>query len=117
MDYTDENCMNMFTQQQTAAMRYVVENFRAGLLLSNSAAKNDLERIRIYPNPTDGLLNVKLEKQHDSNLLSVYSTDGRKIMDVLANNTAIDVSTLLPGIYFLRVNQNSTNQFLKFIKN
>ena len=116
MDYTDENCMNMFTQQQTAAMRYVVENFRAGLLLSSSTAGNEIEKIRIYPNPTNGLLHVKLEKQHDSNSFSVYSADGRKIMDVLSNESSVDVSNLLPGIYFLKVNQSSTIQFSKFIK-
>lgn len=38
MDYTDDRCMFMFTHEQGAVMRYVLENFRPGLLQSTSIA-------------------------------------------------------------------------------
>lgn len=116
MDYSDENCMNMFTQQQAAAMRYVVENFRSGLVLSNALSKGGMEGLSVYPNPTDDFLNIRFEKKYKPNLISVYATDGRKIRDFSANDTPVDVSSLLPGIYFILINQNSTNYFVKFVK-
>lgn len=115
MDYTDENCMNMFTLQQATAMRYVVENFRGGLLLSNSDSRNHLSRLHAYPNPVEDMLHIRYEMNLQQKL-SVYSTDGKKVIDVFLGSNTIDTSKFQPGMYYIRSQSQTDVSFLRFIK-
>jgi hypothetical protein len=115
MDYTDENCMNMFTLQQATAMRYVVENFRGGLLLSNSDSRNHLSRLHAYPNPVEDMLHIRYEMNLQQKL-SVYSTDGKKVIDVFPGSNTIDTSKFQPGMYYIRAQSQTNVSFLRFIK-
>jgi hypothetical protein len=117
MDYTDENCMNMFTQQQTAAMHYVLENFRPGILLGTQRLKDDAFDFKIFPNPATGLIRITNSLGALMNKVEIYSLDGRRFENTMNENNAIDVSSLSPGVYFISVRNNEqihAQRFLKF---
>ncbi len=68
--------------------------------------------ILIYPNPTDGAINIKFNNQglDQSAILEMYNISGRLLYqkmlhDIGANNTFSinETSYLKPGIYFIRI--------------
>lgn len=54
----------------------------------------------IYPNPTDGMLNIDLEGSKNISLINVT---GQKVFEMATTSQQIDVSSLTSGVYFLEV--------------
>ncbi len=116
MDYSDENCMNMFTQQQAAAMRYVLENFRSSILLSINEQKSAIKSITGYPNPANEFLNIYFEEKDEIKSVDIHASDGRFIRAVTTENGRINIGNLSSGIYFIYVHNNNGFKPLRFIK-
>lgn len=67
---------------------------------------NELEEtLKIYPNPTSGVLNIQGE---DMKSIEVYNTIGQCVMtqEVNGNDIQLNTESLNNGIYFLRVRAN-----------
>lgn len=80
---------------------------------------NPLSEVKIYPNPVSN--NIYLQLADDLTLSGegeIYDIAGHKIMSFSLNNQEnIDVSDLLPGIYFLKIQNPTGKQIVeKFIK-
>ena len=62
--------------------------------------------VQIYPNPSHGTLIVELEPGYSPTAsVSVFSSDGRKILRKLLNETRaiLNLSSLTDGVYYLRI--------------
>ncbi|TVQ44198.1 MAG: T9SS C-terminal target domain-containing protein [Saprospirales bacterium] len=108
MDYSDERCMNSFTNGQIAIMRAVLEGPRSGLLQPVSTREEILEKsYSIYPNPSAvGIFNYSLYSMNGEHLkYQVFDQMGRLIQsgDIQSRQGAIDLSGNIPGLYFLRL--------------
>lgn len=116
MDYSDENCMNLFTIQQVEAMRFVIENFRQDLLLSNSS--NLLEdELTLYPNPVNDMLYLhskesKGKKYH----ATLRDISGRMVKVFQPGETKFDLSFLNSGVYSIQIESNDKIIVHKIIK-
>ncbi len=82
----------------------------------------DLSNTVLYPNPTDGEINVSFDLMNASTVqLSVMDLAGKQLksFDIQANegkNLAfIDASELSSGVYFLNVAVGGVNQKLRFV--
>ena len=79
------------------------------LALSVDDNSNLLENISVYPNPSSGIFNVKLNSFIDSDIkISVYDILGREISQNSFNtisdfNEEIDISNAKPGIYLMTI--------------
>lgn len=118
MDYSDENCMNMFTLQQANAMRFVIENFRQDLLLSTNNILVKNTSISVFPNPVIDILNFKLPFESISHYenLQIVAIDGRIVKSLSSLNQSIDVSDLEAGIYFINFPQAASSFSVRFVK-
>ncbi len=60
---------------------------------------------RIYPNPTNGVLNLKLPDNTKSGTLSVYSTKGQKVIAEVINGSQhqFDFSNVAEGVYLMEI--------------
>lgn len=63
----------------------------------------------VYPNPANSMLNVTEKSQYD-----VMDMMGRVVATTAANTKTIDVSSLTPGMYFIR---NTDGAIAPFVKN
>mgnify|MGYP001169529858 CR=1 FL=1 len=78
--------------------------------------------IDIFPNPTDGIFNLKLNSQQNLNAqLLIFNIEGRKIYDENLNldkneNKLIDLSHHKSGIYFIYLNSENKIILNKTIK-
>ena len=112
MDYSDENCMNMFTGQQVEAMRFVIENFRQDLLLgTGNAFDTGKPEILVYPNPANDQIQVMFKTNHDEvTKLELRDLSGRIVKEDF-NNSTLDVSTTDSGVYMIQI-WSGTNYFV-----
>ena len=120
MDYSDENCMNMFTLQQAEAMRFVVENFRPTLLLSIKKNLAATSLLTTYPNPALNQISIQHNTVNLNGLLTVRDLSGKIILsnNIVGSNTKIDleINHLTQGIYFIELKTQTIRHFCKFSK-
>jgi len=67
-----------------------------------------VRNIRIFPNPTDGIVNLDIDNIHNESLvISLLNLQGQTVFTRMirstGNQVVTDFSHLTPGIYFLRV--------------
>lgn len=79
-----------------------------------SVAKNTLQGVEVYPNPTTDVVNVTSPVGSE---ISITNLTGAvvKTVNANANNTAIQVSDLTSGIYVLRVLSEGKNFVTKVV--
>ena len=71
--------------------------------------QNDFDNVKVYPNPTDGELNLSLGKVYENSLsIDVIDLSGKVILQTKevtdeAGNIALNLNNLSKGLYFLRV--------------
>ena len=75
-----------------------------------SSPKISISNIKIYPNPTTGLLHIT--DVTDMQSISILNLLGQNVKTLKAANT-IDVSDLNKGIYFLSTDTGLTRKFIK----
>lgn len=107
MDYSQDACMNLFTQQQADMMRYVLTELRPGLLWNSPSSvesKSVAESIAVFPNPTVADVKIIAEAMIDRVQLLDYT--GRMLKEIQAVNamkTQISLDEVASGSYLLRI--------------
>lgn len=76
--------------------------------------QNDLIDARIYPNPAESIVNIKLENPSSIQKISLYSNVGELFMET--SNDWLDVSSLSSGYYHLLIETDAGNRSFKLIK-
>jgi len=127
MDFTDDACLNMFTNGQVARMRelFASDGARHALLSSQKAAgSSDADiaatpvavRLSVYPNPAANELRVSFDKGEElsGRQLVIYNHLGQVARRVVATRSemTISLSGLPAGVYFLSCDGYS-QKFLK----
>ncbi len=74
--------------------------------------------IRCYPNPATSEIIVELTEKQDHSHITIYSVTGQEIMTqpIINDRNRINIINLLPGIYFIRLQDKSHSFFTKFVK-
>ncbi|HID31754.1 MAG TPA: T9SS type A sorting domain-containing protein, partial [bacterium (Candidatus Stahlbacteria)] len=70
-----------------------------------------LERIRIYPNPSHGQINLELPS--GVRQITLFDITGRRIGEIQPRLTAS--LNLSPGVYFLRIKVKTRATFIKLV--
>ncbi len=82
------------------------------LLESKEITKSN-QITRVYPNPVQDVLNVKVD---DRSIYKIYSTDGILMKSGSIDNSVIDVADLQQGNYILLLSSNLVTSRTSFIK-
>lgn len=132
MDYSDDDCLNMFTSNQATRMFVSLNGYYPSLttsvacddIIKSVESINDLQ-FSIYPNPTDGILNIDMYTSKNTNeSMKVRVTDA--IGKILAEQEIgqpngrvhqIDLTKLESGSYFVTVYSQSYKRTVQFVKN
>jgi hypothetical protein len=75
----------------------------------------DKGQLRIYPNPTTGLLDIDFPGMDDLTEIKVYDVVGQLKMDV-KNVRQIDISDFSAGVYILVIKNNKESWMNKITK-
>lgn len=78
--------------------------------------KNSKSKISSYPNPVKSTMHIISQEPIDS--VTVYSITGQKVSDVTlnTNNSELNISNLLSGIYFVKVLSYGYLETIKVVK-
>lgn len=128
MDYTNDTCMNTFTQDQKARILAVLQNSpRRNTLTTSTAcnaimATNDVrsqnENISIYPNPVKDYLNIKAKNGTKLVRYVIYNALGQEAMKNEIKSESdfkIHKSKLGTGLFIITVYTNNSFKTEKFI--
>lgn len=87
-------------------------------LPSTLGVENEIfESVSVYPNPTNGLLNIDLgELKHNDLKVTVFDLQGRMIKSTnISNNTTIDLSSYEKGVYLVTLENDQYKTTKKII--
>ena len=110
MDYAEEECMNLFTQDQVDIMRSMLETARTELADGSVEPSGifdfiDESEVTVYPNPSNGNTQLQLPENRSIELLSVFDSKGSEVLQLVGKqigaNAILDLD-LNPGTYILR---------------
>lgn len=83
--------------------------------LNESVEENTYMPVAIYPNPTDGVLNISFSENTECQSVEIYAIDGRLLKSQISNLEIVDVSKLNAGVYILKVNMADGKEFTERI--
>ncbi|RMG75782.1 MAG: T9SS C-terminal target domain-containing protein, partial [Bacteroidetes bacterium] len=90
---------------------------RATLPLSVTEKHNRLNKTTIWPNPATDKIYIKHSFKNKNLLITITDMSGRTILQTRKNNTILDISNLLPGVYIIEIeSQSNKSQKFKLIK-
>ena len=75
---------------------------------------NETNDFKIYPNPTNDLININSNNNHSFTSVKVYDLSGKMLIE--SSDNKISVSNLSSGVYLLRIMTESGELTKKFIK-
>ena len=71
--------------------------------------------LTIYPNPTNGLLNIKIDFPYKELKTTIFNLHGQRILTA-SDQTELDISQFPKGLYFIKINIDSKNIDKSLIK-
>ena len=77
--------------------------------------ENSIDTVKIYPNPTDGLLYIDANTESIIGI-TVFDVLGKKVLQLQGNKQQVDISTIESGMYFLRIATDRGEFVQKIIK-
>jgi hypothetical protein len=128
MDFTNDECTNMFTVGQATKMRELFSNGGARIALLSSGKANGsiadetimdenvVESITIYPNPAVNELNIRFNNSEiNGRRLIIYNHLGQiaRQLSVTKNIMQVNVKSLESGLYFVSAGGKKTYKFIK----
>jgi hypothetical protein len=135
MDYTNDDCINMFTYGQKARMRalFAIGGVRRAMtnskgldapLIFESLLPEDAPKwlhAQVYPNPASTVVNIDLayDERWVGKTIFISNLQGQNVMNVTitTKRPQLDISRLTPGIYFLAAKKDDGESIkLRFIK-
>ncbi len=124
---TNEEIMQLIRESGSI---YTTPNFQLGYgipnlnqalttALLNEPRKEELTIIKIFPNPSNNILNVDFPDFANEAEILFYDVLGKLVfnMNTFSSKNSIDISVLSKGVYFLKISSNKNSKTFKFIKN
>ncbi|UWX68455.1 T9SS type A sorting domain-containing protein (plasmid) [Empedobacter stercoris] len=74
--------------------------------------------IEVYPNPTQDIVNVLINKDFEKASVEVYNLTGQHLQskDVKYRSTPVSLGNYPAGVYILKINTDNQTESIKIIK-
>lgn len=103
---------------------YIFKNGEKGLSLDSDAPQLNLQKLDIFPNPSNGKVNLNFKSDsNDEVTIKILNVDGKEIIreDLKGNQgefeKTIDINNAKPGVYIIRIEQDGKMTTEKIILN
>lgn len=114
MDYAEEQCMNMFTQNQVDIMRSMLETARTDLADGSVEPSGiddiiDANEIGLFPNPNNGAFQFQIPSELSLNSVVVFDAKGMLVAEQGLSNLGTQVQMNLElesGAYLVQLQFN-----------
>ncbi len=75
-----------------------------------------LSKLKLYPNPTKGMVNIQKPKNVKISSVEIYNTLGAKTKSIQLSSSTFSVESLASGVYFVKLKTSEGNLVRKLIK-
>ncbi len=140
MDFTDDACMNMFSQGQKIKMRSLFgTNGSKNSFLNSVACNSSLvgegplpsdtipvikvttsDEIKVFPNPVTDILNITANNigTLQGKTAILFTTTGKIMVQQIlqSSQSKINLGFMPAGIYFLKIGEGKNSNIFKIIK-
>ena len=82
---------------------------------NNIIQKNLINNINIFPNPTNGIINITLSDNSNITKYNIYNVAGVLVKTGNIDNNQLDITSLNKGIYVIKLDNNSSTEFHKLV--
>ena len=91
---------------------------KEAVTLSIDDIEQNINSVKIFPNPSNNILNVKFPTTTGSSNIEMYSVQGKKIFSRELNDTTsrLDISNLTSGLYLVKITTESHSYTTKIVK-
>lgn len=130
MDYTNDACMNLFTNEQKKRMRVVMRNAprRKTLFttptqcgLTSAKPRIDAADWDLFPNPATNALFIRSRSEAAVSRVEIFDLHGKRCVLAETGNqmaTEVTLQTLSQGVYSVAITGiDGKISFRKFVKN
>ncbi len=77
--------------------------------------ENTIEGLTFYPNPvTNGKLYIS-SKNNDDKQITIFDVLGKKVLQTLLTSKELNVASLSPGVYFIKIEEGDSSATRKLI--
>jgi hypothetical protein len=124
MDYTDDNCMNLFTNGQKLRMQAAINGPRVTLLSSNGCGPAGIAQFRtilpvsIFPNPSEGKFDIQFASAQKNVVVIISNELGEVVYSSSyadKETISIDLENLAEGIYVAEIISGETRAVRKIM--
>jgi beta-glucanase (GH16 family) len=88
--------------------------------IATSVNKASSDAVLIYPNPTTDKLSIELANDYQNTSVALFDLSGRMVenlkMPTGQKSAVMELGSLIPGVYMLKVSDGSNSQMIKVIK-
>ncbi len=114
------NAAKIYFDTNPAIDTNIFETEFTSLLSNSNFETNDF--MKIYPNPTNSIINVKFNSNNNFNgniNIELLDIQGRILQskNIANSQTSLDITTLDKGVYFLKINSENRIQIERILKN
>ena len=96
--------MKEFSSNNTPCTYAMIPISSSECTLSNHMTSKMRDKIIIYPSVTESIINIEIDKKFQTYEYSIFNAMGERVTNFSCqSDSSIDVSSLVPGIYFLKV--------------
>lgn len=112
----------IFSAEPVGTSTLYIDNIFFSKTAVNSISITDFSRAKLYPNPVSNKLNVEIDANNNKiKSLEITNLQGQVLLTENVNSTiistALNVSDIESGVYFLNINTENGNVTKRFIKN
>lgn len=77
--------------------------------------ENSIEGLNFYPNPvTNGKIYIS-SKSNDDKQITIFDVLGKKVFQTLLTSKELNIATLSPGVYFIKIEEGDSSATRKLI--
>jgi len=115
MDYNEDACVSMFTQEQVDVMRFNLENYRPELIEGQIVSLDEVnvEELIVYPNPSSDHFTVSTDAEMVGQTVEVRNLLGQVVArKKLDSSLKVEFYGISSGMYLVNVSGTNRSQQL-----
>jgi hypothetical protein len=94
----------------------LILNGKATSVLNNNLNNNNLNKLVVYPNPANEVLNISVSNGAEVNNVNIYNVSGKLVNTAKVAANQINISDLNNGVYFIEILTENGKLTTKFVK-
>jgi hypothetical protein len=83
--------------------------------LQSKVQENTIEGLNVYPNPTSGDRIYITTKSNDDKEITIYDVLGKKVLQTVLSSKELNISSLNPGVYIIKIGEGDSSATRKLI--